>query len=49
MLSSTQKTMESTNSLVQKTEQTLQDFRQGGIGKWIAPQRPASAASAPKN
>lgn len=49
VLSSTQKTMESTNSLVQKTEQTLQDFRQGGIGKWIAPQRPASAASAPKN
>ena len=49
VMESTQKTMESTNSLVQKTEQTLQDFRQGGIGKWIAPPRPASAASAAKN
>lgn len=49
VMESTQKTMESTNSLVQKTEQTLQDFRQGGIGRWIAPQRPVSAASAPKN
>ena len=49
VMESTQKTMDSTNSLVQKTEQTLQDFRQGGIGKWIAPARPATAASAPKN
>ena len=49
VMESTQKTMDSTNSLVQKTEQTLQDFRQGGIGKWIAPARPANAASAPKN
>ena len=49
VMESTQKTMESTNSLVQKTEQTLQDFRQGGVGKWIAPARPANAASAPKN
>jgi ABC-type transporter Mla subunit MlaD len=49
VMESTQKTMESTNSLVQKTEQTLQDFRQGGIGKWVAPARPANAASAPKN
>ena len=49
VMESTQKTMDSTNSLVQKTEQTLQDFRQGGIGKWIAPARPAPAASAPKN
>jgi hypothetical protein len=48
-MESTQKTMESTNSLVQKTEQTLQDFRQGGVGKWIAPARPANAASVPKN
>ena len=49
VMESTQKTMESTNSLVQKTEQTLQDFRQGGVGKWVAPARPANAASAPKN
>ncbi len=49
VMESTQKTMESTNSLVQKSEQTLQDFRQGGIGKWIAPARPANAASSPKN
>ena len=49
VMESTQKTMESTNSLVQKSEQTLQDFRQGGIGKWIAPARPANAASSAKN
>jgi len=49
VMESTQKTMESTNNLVQKTEQTLQDFRQGGIGKWVAPARPANAASASKN
>ncbi|MBU6225164.1 MAG: MCE family protein [Burkholderiales bacterium] len=49
VMESTQKTMESSNSLIQKTEQTLQDFRQGGVGRWIAPARPASAASSSKN
>jgi ABC-type transporter Mla subunit MlaD len=49
VMESTQKTMESSNSLIQKTEQTLQDFRQGGVGRWIAPARPASAASSAKN
>ena len=35
------KTLETTNQLLKKSDQTLDDFREGTLGKWLAPRRSA--------
>jgi hypothetical protein len=33
------KALDSTNALLKKSDATLEDFRSGTLGKWLAPKR----------